>query len=253
MTETTLSPVRRAPKRRRGKAASRAPMTYGYARVSTGAQATEGGSIDEQCTRITAKAASESWTVSHIFCDTVSGSVPLTDREAGAELMRIIEPGDHLIAPKLDRMFRSALDALTVVQDFQNRGIHLHFLDISGGDDVSGNGMSRMMLQLLAVFAEFERSRISERVAEGKRQLRSQGRHQGGKRPFGFVVGPRAEGDKKAPPLIAVPKEQAAIRKMLKMRDEGATLRAIAAAMRTRGFPLSPETVRQVLVRTEKP
>jgi hypothetical protein len=58
-------------------------------------------------------------------------------------------------------------------------------------------------------------------VREGKNHLRREGQHLGGKRPFDFVVGPRAEGDKKAPPLVALPEEQAAIREMLQMRAVG--------------------------------
>jgi len=41
-----------------------------------------------------------------------------------------------VIAAKLDRMFHSALDALTVVEDLKKRGVSLHHLDLGG--DISG-------------------------------------------------------------------------------------------------------------------
>jgi len=41
----------------------------------------------------------------------VSGSKPLGDLPEGAALPAILKPGDVVITPKLDRMFRSALGA----------------------------------------------------------------------------------------------------------------------------------------------
>ena len=70
-----------------------------------------------------------------------------------------------VIAPKLDRLFRSALAALTVVEDMRKRGVSLHLLDLGG--DISGNGLSKLFLTIAASFAEAERDRIRERVPCG--------------------------------------------------------------------------------------
>ena len=43
-----------------------------------------------------------------------------------------LKKGDIVIAPKLDRLFRSALDALQVVEDLKKRGVSLHLLDLGG-------------------------------------------------------------------------------------------------------------------------
>jgi hypothetical protein len=51
-----------------------------------------------------------------------------------------LEHGDIVIAAKLDRLFRSALDALKVVESLNKRGVKLHLLDLGG--DISGNGLS---------------------------------------------------------------------------------------------------------------
>jgi putative DNA-invertase from lambdoid prophage Rac len=53
----------------------------------------------------------------------VSGSVPVADRPKGGALFAALRKGDVVIAPKLDRLFRSALDALTVVEDMRKRGV----------------------------------------------------------------------------------------------------------------------------------
>jgi hypothetical protein len=49
--------------------------------------------------------------------------------------------------------------------------------------------------------------------------------------------------------LVPEPTEQAAIARMRAMRRAGATLMAIRDVMRSHGFPISHETVRQVLAR----
>jgi DNA invertase Pin-like site-specific DNA recombinase len=72
----------------------------------------------------------------------VSGSVPVAERPAGGPLFAGLMKGDVVIAPKLDRLFRSALDALTVVEDLRKRGVALHLLDLGG--DISGNGLSKL-------------------------------------------------------------------------------------------------------------
>ena len=72
----------------------------------------------------------------------VSGSIPVHERSKGGPLLAGLKKGDAVIAPKLDRLFRSALDALTVVEDLKKRGVSLHLLDLGG--DISGNGLSKL-------------------------------------------------------------------------------------------------------------
>jgi DNA invertase Pin-like site-specific DNA recombinase len=69
----------------------------------------------------------------------VSGSIPVAERPARGALFAKLRKGDAVIAPKLDRLFRSALDALQTVQAFRERGFSLHLLDLGG--DISGNGL----------------------------------------------------------------------------------------------------------------
>ena len=63
-----------------------------------------------------------------------------------------------LIAAKLDRLFRSALDALQTVASLKEHGVSLVLLDLGG--DISNNGMSKLFLTIAAAFAEAERDRI---------------------------------------------------------------------------------------------
>ena len=72
----------------------------------------------------------------------------------------------------MDRMFRSAADALHVIEG--RRKISLWLLDL--GNDCSGNGISELIITILAAVAQFERGLISERIKDAKRAA-SNARH----------------------------------------------------------------------------
>jgi Resolvase, N terminal domain len=105
----------------------------------------------------------------------------------GRPLFAKLRKGDVVIAPKLDRLFRSALDALQVVEDLRKRGVSLHLLDLGG--DISGNGLSKLFLTIAAAFAEAERDRIRERIGQVKADQKARGRYLGGIVPFGYRRG----------------------------------------------------------------
>src|SRR3954462_1315947 len=73
---------------------------YGYARVSTVAQANEGESLDVQQRVLAANAKIQGITINKIFVERgVSGSKPLGDRPEGAALLAVLQPGDTVITP----------------------------------------------------------------------------------------------------------------------------------------------------------
>jgi DNA invertase Pin-like site-specific DNA recombinase len=219
------------------------PAVYGYARVSTLDQAENGVSLDEQRRRIEGRCLEEGWQLTETFVERgISGSMPLSKRPQGGRLLRLLKPGDTVVAAKLDRVFRSARDALTVIEDLRARRISLWMLDVG---DCSGNGISQLVITIMSALADFERHRIGERIREGKAQMRHAGRHQGGMRPFGWAID-RSTVDHW---LVPIPEEQAAIADMVTMRAEGLSLMAIRDAMRARGFEVSHETVRKCLQR----
>jgi DNA invertase Pin-like site-specific DNA recombinase len=229
------------------KPASSERSVYGYARVSTGEQRDSGISLSEQKRKIEGRCMKMGRQMTKMFVEAgISGSVPFADRPRGRELMRRLQSGDIIISPRLDRCFRSCLDALQTIQELKKKGVSLWLLDLGG--DVSGNGISKMMLTILAAVAQFERVRIGERIRDAKSRMRHSGKHLGGSRPFGYRFGP-PEGSGKAPTLIEEPDEQAAIARMRAMRSQGATLFAIRDAMRGMGYRISHETVRKLLVR----
>jgi putative DNA-invertase from lambdoid prophage Rac len=212
---------------------------YGYARVSTARQAEEGESLDVQRRQLEGYAQMHGLRLDEVVVEEgVSGSVPVADRPAGGALFARLERGDAVVAPKLDRLFRSALDALTVVEDLRRRGVSLHLLDLGG--DISGNGLSKLFLTIAAAFAEAERDRIRERVSQVKSDQKARGRYLGGIVPFGFRRGAGGE-------LVRHEGEQAAIAEMVGLRAEGRPLRAIRDAVRAKGLRISHTGVANVL------
>jgi DNA invertase Pin-like site-specific DNA recombinase len=220
---------------------------WGYARVSTDSQADSGISLDEQQRKIMARCTENGWNLECVYIDAgVSGSTPLSRRPEGAKLLAMVRPGDVVIAARMDRCFRSALDALRTIEDFRRRKISLWLLDL--GNDCTGNGISQLITTILGAVAEFERGLISERIKDAKRNLRRANKHQGGGRPFGYRFG-EANGHGRARELIPVPEEQQALADIIALRAEGKSLMAIRDTMRARGHWISHQLVAHRIAR----
>src|SRR3954453_22865753 len=195
----------------------RGVAVYGYVRVSTEKQAEECESLGAQRRTIEGYAMMQGLTLDEVFVERgVSGSRPIGERPEGARMLGKVRPGDVIITPKLDRMFRSALDALDVLARLKDRDVSLHMIDLGG--DVTGNGISKLVFTILSAVAEAERDRIRERIADVKRDQRTRGRFLGGTVPFGFRLGEDGE-------LVEHQEEQAAIREARMMKARGASLR----------------------------
>lgn len=217
---------------------------FGYVRVSTVEQ-TEGTSLSEQRRRIEGLSTAIGKPVAHVYEDAgVSGSVPLRDRPAGAELVATLQPGDTLLACKLDRLFRSASDALATAEQLKARGVDLILLDL-GTEPVTGTGVARLFFGMLALVAEFERHSIAERRSMGQKAKRASGGHIGGEAPFGY----RVQGTGKAAVLVPVPDQLQALEQMRELKAAGMSLRAISAAMAQRGVAISHVGVGRALAR----
>lgn len=162
-----------------------------YARVSTTDQANENASsIPDQENKGKALATLRG-AGAYDFCvytdEGVSGSIALIDRPSGARLLADAQKGDTVICMKMDRLFRSALDAFRIAEELKQKGVDLILADLSM-EPVTGKGVGKLFFGLLAVLAEFERERIAERTQDGRRAKASKQGHLGGPPPFGFEV-----------------------------------------------------------------
>lgn len=207
-------------------------MILAYTRVSTTEQAQDGTtSLTEQARKC--KAIADLHNAGPydflIYKDVgVSGGTPLAERPDGKRLLADAKKGDTIVAAKMDRLFRSASDALNTAERFRKQGIHLVLTDM-GVDPVTGNGVAKMFFGMLALVAEFERERIAERMVDGKRAKKEKGGHIAGSAPFGWsVIGTGRESH-----LEPIEHEQATLRRIVELKQaQGARKRHVISRIR---------------------
>ena len=135
--------------------------TYGYARVSTKRQATDGNSLEAQEQVLRDNGATI------IFKDVFTGTK--AHRPELDNLLDKIKSGDKLVVTKLDRIARSAADGMELIENLLNKGITVHILNL-GVLDTSTTG--KLIRNIMLCFAEFERDIIVERMQEGREMAR---------------------------------------------------------------------------------
>lgn len=153
--------------RMKRKAQTDAKRAVGYVRVSTADQATEGSSLDAQEARVQAYCVAGGLElVALIREEGVSASVPLSRRPAGGLLLQQMAElsAGHVVALKLDRLFRDTADALTQSRHWDEAGVALHLVDMGGQALNTASAVGRVFLTMLAAFGEFERNLVGERV-----------------------------------------------------------------------------------------
>jgi DNA invertase Pin-like site-specific DNA recombinase len=134
--------------------------TIGYARVST-----DGQSLESQQAALAAAGASK------VFAEKISGAV--TDRKALARAIAQLGQEDTLIVTRLDRLARSTRDLLNVLDAIAKAGAGFRSLADTWADTTTPHG--KLMITILGGLAEFERSLILSRTAEGRTRAKARG------------------------------------------------------------------------------
>lgn len=141
----------------------------GYARVST----------VEQDTARQLEALNQLG-LDRLFEDKASGKD--TNRPALKEAMLYARTGDTLVVHSLDRLARNLVDLLNIVEELNARGVSVKFLKENLVFTASeADPFSKLSLQMLGAFAQFERSLIRERQREGIALAKAAGAYLGRK------------------------------------------------------------------------
>ena len=138
----------------------------GYARVSSKDQ-----NLDRQL------AALKKEKVFRVFTDTVSGSS--TQRPGLDGALNYVRAGDQLIVVSMDRLARSLIDLHRLVDELAERVVSVKFLKEGQTYSLDSSPVAKLMLGLLGSVAEFERSIIRERQAEGIAKAKARGVYKG--------------------------------------------------------------------------
>ena len=133
-------------------------MIYGYARVSTKGQATNGNSLEAQ------EQALKDAGATIIYRDSFTGT-KMDRPELDKLINEVITTGDTLVITKLDRFARSVSQASDLITNLLDKGITINVLNLG---ILSNDSVSTLLRNVLLSFAQFERDMIVQRTQEGK-------------------------------------------------------------------------------------
>lgn len=117
--------------------------------------------------------------VDRMFTDKLSGKD--TARPQLQELLAFCREGDTIVVHSLDRLARNLDDLRKLVSDLTGRGVQVRFLKEGLNFTGEDSSMSKLLLSVMGAFAEFERSLILERQAEGIALAKTRGVYKGRK------------------------------------------------------------------------
>lgn len=106
----------------------------------------------------------------------VSGAVPASKRPALNEAIKMARKGDVFVVVAIDRLGRDAVDVLTTVRALDSKGVKV--VSVREGFDLS-TPVGKMMLLMMAGFAEMEKNLIAERRTAGIARAKAEGTHMG--------------------------------------------------------------------------
>lgn len=203
-----------------------------YVRVSSSEQSLDGVSLDAQVARIQSYAVMREFELVGVYREEgVSGGIPLRERPQGSLLVADLgrKRAQHVIAVKLDRLFRNASDALVQSEIWEKAKQSLHILDMGGNAIDTSSAMGKMFFSIAAAFAEMERNVTKERTKAALSHLKRHGRAYSRLTPYGF--------DRIGDSLVANPGEMDVVRRIQALRHEGISLVRIARMLEGDGIP----------------
>ena len=203
------------------------PPPFGYVRVSTLTQVTDGDGLAIQKSKIGGWCGFQGLPAPQIFEDAaISGAS--TDNRPGlrAALRAALETGDGavLVVYKLDRLGRNAIDVQETLAVLLDGGVRVVSI-ADGVDSASGMGAAllKLLTSILATFAELEKETIRARLLDGRKRADASDRIYSREPAYGRRV--KAEGSKE---LEADEEEARAVERIRELRAAGVSYGRIA-------------------------
>ena len=165
------------------------------------------------------------------------------ERPAFRRLLDLIRSGgiDRLVIYRLDRLSRNLRHFISLFEELLDHSVSL---DVVTSPELGVAALDKLMLSVLASFAEFERDLAASRIAEGRAHLKAHGRRIAGAAPFGYAA------DRHTKQLVVCDEEADAVARMFRWAEAGVTPSVIAGyanALRWITGGGNPWTARQVL------
>lgn len=209
----------------------------GYLRVSTEEQARKGISLDAQKAQITAWAKANGYQLGGIFSDNGVSGARMDNRPGLQEALGKLAKGNVLVVYSLSRLGRSVKEVLELAERFQKSGIDLISLS-EKIDTTSAHG--KAFFQMTAVWGEFERNLLGERVRAALHHKKAQGEAPSGIARYGYraVEHPTRLNKRGLPLLVLKPvaRELEIVKAVRKLRARGLSFQGIADKLTEQGF-----------------
>ena len=128
------------------------------------------------------------------------------NRDGFQKMMRQIEQGkiSKVVVYRLDRISRSLSDFVNILATFKECGVE--FVSTQEAFDTS-SPYGELIVKILAVFSEFERNSIIQRVTQAYEHRSEMGFYMGGRKPYGFELEPTVINNVKTKRLKPIPDE----------------------------------------------
>lgn len=133
------------------------------------------------------------------------------NRDGFQKMMKLVAQGkvSKVIVYKIDRISRSLSDFMKILDEFKAH--HVQFISSQEAFDTT-SPYGEMIIKLLMVFAEFERTSTIERVTQAYAHRSEMGFYMGGRRPYGFELVPTVIHNIRTRKLEPIPAEMEQIR-----------------------------------------
>lgn len=183
-----------------------------YARVSTDKQE---ASEEMQVSKCRSYCEMKGYEVVDVLVDSnVSGGTNLFDRPQGSKIEELINNGsiDHIVALKLDRIFRDVVDGLTTIKEFNDKCVTFSIIDQGGSIIDTSTAIGEMVITMFLAMGRFEKEQTRERVKKALNHRKENLKVYSGSIPYGFT--------RKGDDLVVNPEEMEIVKQMYRMKPD---------------------------------
>ena len=220
-------------------------QAIGYIRVSSAQQAQEGVSLEAQQAKIEQWCLANGYELVNVFKDEGISGKRMDTRQGLQDALATLKRGNAFVFYSMSRVARSTKDMLSIGELITKKKADMVSV-IENFDTTTATG--KMMFQMLAVLAEFERNLVGERTATVLQNKKANRQVYTNQTPYGFkAVNGRLEQVKQEVKVVA---------EIQQARAKGQTLQSIADSLNSRGIPTKtnkqwqPATIHLLLQRS---
>jgi site-specific DNA recombinase len=198
-----------------------------YTRVSTTMQVEDGSSIDNQIDKLEAFCKYNGYDLDYRFSDPGVSGRKFENRPQFMQMIKLVEKKqiDVVVVYSLSRFGRNLKDTLKWIEYLEKNGVSFYTQDFQA-DTSTSHG--KLMMQMIAAFAEFESNQRSELITSVMHHLKDQEKVYCGPTPLGFK--------KINDQLIIIPEEMEIVSTVFDMKSTGVSYFNIASTLNNKGL-----------------